>query len=45
MSREDLVENHSSESISTTRVKLFHKQPRKTVGITIPKHLIEEAEK
>ena len=39
------VQKHSSSLAQTTRVKRQRKTPRKTVGITLPPKLIEEARK
>jgi len=39
------VQNHSSKPAQTTRVKPRKREPRKTVGITLPPKLIEEARK
>ena len=36
-------QNHSSKSNQTTRVKVNRKEAKKTVGITLPPYLIEEA--
>jgi post-segregation antitoxin (ccd killing protein) len=40
-----LADNYSSSLAQTTRVKRRRKTPRKTVGITLPPKLIEEARK
>ena len=45
MSKEDLNLNHSSSFAQITRVKIRKREPRKTVGITLPLSLIEEARK
>ena len=45
MSKEGLNLNHSSKMGQTTRVKPRKIEPRKTVGITLPLSLIEEARK
>ena len=39
------VQNYSSSLAQITRVKRHRKTPRKTVGITLPPKLIEEARK
>ena len=39
------VQKHSSSLAQTTRVKTRKREPRKTVGITLPPKLIEEARK
>jgi post-segregation antitoxin (ccd killing protein) len=39
------VQKYSSSLAQTTRVKRHRKTPRKTVGITLPPKLIEEARK
>ena len=41
----NLKQNHSSESEQTTRVKVNRKEPKKTVGITLPVSLIAETRK
>jgi hypothetical protein len=38
-------QNHSSKSNEITRVKSRKKQAKKTVGITLPPHIIKEARK
>ena len=43
MRDQGLNQNHSSKSIQTTRVKVFAR--RKTVGITLPQNIVEEARK
>ncbi|MGB9915622.1 MAG: type II toxin-antitoxin system CcdA family antitoxin, partial [Candidatus Bathyarchaeales archaeon] len=45
MSKEGLNLNHSSKMGQITRVKTQKIEPRKTVGITLPPSLIEEARK
>ena len=39
----ELGKNHSSKSEQTTRVKTHKKQPKKTIGITLPQNLVERA--
>jgi post-segregation antitoxin (ccd killing protein) len=41
MTKEGLIENHSSKNEPTTRVKV--KTWKKTVGITLPQNLVEKA--
>jgi hypothetical protein len=42
---EGLNQNHSSKSGQTTRVKMKKKEPRITVGLTLPPYVVEEARK